>query len=143
MKNYTKKIILLFLVVALFGCSKDKFNNNNPYIPNRGFSVVVNLNLPSYSNLQFAGNAAYVNDLNAGIRGVIVFNTGGAFLAYDAACPNQFISSCSTLEINGIMAKCPCDDAEYNLFTGQSPGKEYPLKQYRVEVSGTLITIFN
>ena len=125
------------------GCDKENFSNNNPYLPNYSFSVDINTNLPTYSSLKFTGNAIKIYPPNGPSRGVIVFNTGGAFLAYDAACPNQVLSSCSTLELNGIMAKCPCDDAEYNLFTGQSPGLQYPLKQYRVEVSGTLITIYN
>ena len=138
-----KIFLFVFIAFSLVGCNKDKFNNNNPYIPNRGFSVVVNLNLPYYSQLQFAGNGKKVNDANASFRGVILFNTGSGFMAYDGACPNQALSTCSTLNINGIMAVCPCDSAEYNLFTGQSPGKEYPLKPYRVEVNGNLITIYN
>jgi nitrite reductase/ring-hydroxylating ferredoxin subunit len=47
------------------------------------------------------------------------------------------------MTLNGIMGVCPCDDAEYSLFTGLSQGKEYPLKAYRVEVNGNNLRIYN
>jgi hypothetical protein len=46
------------------------------------------------------------------------------------------------MTIKGINAVCPCDSKEYNLFTGQG-GLQYPLKQYRVEVIGNILRIFN
>lgn len=136
-----KFILLLFTICLLCGCEKENFNNRNPYIPNYGFSETINMSLPSYSQLQYPSNAIYYP--NAGARGVIIFNTGSGYVVFDAACPNQPISECSTMLISGIMAVCPCDDSEYNLFTGQSPGKEYPMKQYRVEQNGNVLKIFN
>jgi nitrite reductase/ring-hydroxylating ferredoxin subunit len=69
----------------------------------------LNMNLPSYSNLKFCRAMRYVP--NIGARGVIVFNTGSGYNAFDAACPNQAISTCSTMTINGINAVCGCDNA--------------------------------
>ena len=136
-----KFILLLFTICLLCGCEKENFNNRNPYIPNYGFSETINMSLPSYSQLQYPSNAIYYP--NAGARGVIIFNTGSGYVVFDAACPNLPISECSTMLISGIMAVCPCDDSEYNLFTGQSPGKEYPMKQYRVTQNGNVLNIFN
>jgi len=72
-------------------------------------------------------------------------NTGGGYKAFEASCPNQALSSCSVLQIDGILVKCPCDNVEYSLFTGDATTKvEYPLKQYRVEVlSATMIRVYN
>jgi nitrite reductase/ring-hydroxylating ferredoxin subunit len=131
-----KKYLFLFLIAIIFGCSKDSASNNNPYLPNYGFSTNINLNLPQYSQLQYPANAVYVSDAGIGIRGVFVFNTGSGYVAFDAACPNQALSSCSTMTINGIKAVCSCDGAEYSFFSGQSAGKQYPMKQYRVQQSG-------
>ncbi len=143
-KKEMKKLFLIAIIAFLtISCSKDKVNNENPYLPNYGFNVEINRSLPLYSSLQFPGNAVKVNITGAGNRGLIVINTGSGILAFDGACPNQDLTSCSTLTINGIMAICPCDNAEYNLYTGQSPGKPYPLKQYRTEVNGTIIRIYN
>ena len=132
--------ILLTIIIAL-SCDSDRINNKNPYIPNYNFEVVIDMNLPLYSQLQYPSNAIYIGQ--GGARGLIVFNTGSGYVAYDAACPNQNISSCSTLQIDGIMAICPCDDAQYNLFTGESPGLPYPLKNYRVNQSGSSLIIRN
>jgi nitrite reductase/ring-hydroxylating ferredoxin subunit len=138
-----KKLLYFLLLLPFFSCDDSGFNNNNPYLPNYRFSFDINTNLPSYSNLQFPSNSVKIFPSDGPSKGIIVFNTGSSFNAFDGGCPNQNLSSCSTLTINGIEAVCPCDDAEYNLFTGQSPGKEYPLKQYRVEVNGTSIRVYN
>ncbi|WP_144889645.1 Rieske (2Fe-2S) protein [Flavobacterium tiangeerense] len=136
-----KKIHLLFALIPLFfSCSDSGVNNNNPFVPNYTFSMDLNMNLPTYSNLKFVSNAVYVP--NIGARGVIVFNTGSGYNAFDAACPNQAISTCSTMTINGINAVCGCDNVTYSLFTGQS-NLQYPMKQYRVQVNGDILRVFN
>ena len=126
--------------MLFISCSNSDFNNKNPYIPNYSFTVDLNMNLPAYSNLKYASNAVFY--AGVGAKGIYVFNTGSGYNAFDAACPNQVISSCSTMTLKGINVVCPCDDTEYSLFTGQ--GKlQYPLKQYRVEVNGGVLRVFN
>jgi nitrite reductase/ring-hydroxylating ferredoxin subunit len=127
------KYILFTFLLVFMGCDKDNFNNNNPYLPNYSFAYNINMSLPQYSSLQFPSNAVYVNAGNTGIRGVFVFNTGGGYVAFDAACPNQALTSCSTMTLNGINVICPCDNVSYSLFSGQAQGMQYPMKQYRVE----------
>lgn len=136
-----KKIILLFLTtISFYSCSDNGFNNNNPYLPNYSFTVDINMDLPTYSNLKYVSNAVYYSGV--GIKGIFIFNTGSGYNAFDAACPNQAISNCSKMTLNGINLVCPCDNQEYSLFTGQ--GKlQYPLKQYRVEVIGNTLRVYN
>ncbi len=132
-----KKYILLFLLAPLLtGCNNDDNRNQNPYLPNYNFSIDINKELPLYADLNFTGNPVYINQAGIGINGIIVMNTGSGYTAFDAMCPNQNITSCSLLEIDGINAICPCDNVEYNLFTGLGAGVQYPLKAYRVEVLG-------
>ncbi|WP_291097077.1 MULTISPECIES: Rieske (2Fe-2S) protein [unclassified Flavobacterium] len=136
-----KKYFLLLIAIPLFfGCSTNNFNNNNPYLPNYTFTIDVNMNLPSYSNLQYPSNAVYYP--SQGVRGLFIFNTGSGYNAFDAACPNQALGACSTMTIKGINVVCPCDSKEYSLFTGQG-GLQYPLKQYRVEVNGNVLRVYN
>lgn len=140
----TKAVFLLFFIfIGLSSCSDTGFNNKNPYLPNYNFSFEINTNLPSYSNLQFAGNYVKIYPANGPSKGVIVFNTGSSYNAFDGGCPNQDLSSCSTLGVSGISAICPCDEASYNLYTGQASGQKYPLKPYRVEASGGNIRVYN
>ena len=139
MKN---SLFLLIVFPMLFGCDTNAPINNNPYLPNYAVNVDINLNLPQYSALKFVSNAVYIP--NEGVRGIIVFNTSGTtYNAFDAACPNQVLSSCSTMTIKGINALCTCDNAEYSLFSGQSKGAAYPLKQYRVTVNGNVLKVYN
>lgn len=131
----------MFVVFPLFySCNDTGFNNKNPYIPNYSFTINIDTNLPLYSNLKFVSNAVFIS--GQGARGVIVFNTGSGYNAFDAACPNQTLGACSTMTISGINAICPCDSKEYSLFTGQG-GLQYPLKQYRVEANGNMIRVYN
>ena len=139
-----KKYILIIITSLFFlGCSNNENSNKNPYLPNYSFSVDLNLNLPTYSTLKYASNAIYYS--GAGVSGIIVFNTGSGYNAFDAACPNQEAGSCAAMTIKGVNALCPCDKKEYNLFTGQATtAATYPMKQYRVQViSETLIRIYN
>jgi nitrite reductase/ring-hydroxylating ferredoxin subunit len=137
-----KHLLLLAILPFFFGCSNSGFNNNNPYLPNYTFTIDINMNLPAYSNLQYPSNAIYY--AGQGIRGVYVFNTGSGYNAFEAACPNQALSACSTMTLKGINVVCSCDNNEYSLFTGLSQGgSQYPLKQYRVEVNGTILRVYN
>lgn len=141
-----KFIVLLLSFPIVLSCNDSNFNNNNPYLPNYSFAVDINTNLPSFSNLKFPSNAVYTPE--AGIRGLIIFNTGSGYTAFDAACPNQSLSSCSTMSLKGINAFCSCDSAEYSLFSGQCigtkcEGKQYAMKQYRVEVNGNYLRVYN
>ena len=135
-----KLLLLLILFPVFLGCGDTGFNNKNPNLPNYTVAVDINMSLPAYSSLQYTSNAIYYP--NAGARGLIIFNTGSGYNAFDAACPNQALSSCSTMTIKGINALCPCDNVEYSLFTGLG-GLQYPLKQYRVELNGNMLRVYN
>ncbi|GAA3765028.1 hypothetical protein [Flavobacterium ginsengiterrae] len=136
-----KKIWLLILFVSvLFSCSDSERSNKNPFIPSYSVNLSVDTNLPAYSNLKYVSNAVIVP--NYGAKGIIIFNAGSGYNAFDAACPNQEISSCGAMTIDGINAVCSCDKTSYSLFTGLG-SKEYPLKQYKVQVNGTVIHVYN
>lgn len=145
-KIIMKKILILLAVFPLlFACDPGNINYKNPNLPNYPVNLSINMNLPQYSNLQFPSN--HIVDYSQGVAGIVVFNTGSSYAAYDLACPNQqWGTACSTgMTINGIEAHCNCDTAEspYNLFSGQSPGQQYPMKPYRVQMSGGNLIITN
>lgn len=138
-----KNCLILFSMFLLIGCSNSSFNNRNPFIPNYSFDIQINTDLPSFNQLTFTGSGQKIYDATLNANGIIVFNNGSTYVAYDGACPNQAASSCSSLTISGINAVCDCDSAQYNMFTGLATGKQYPLKPYRVEVTGNLIRVYN
>lgn len=136
-----KKICLLIIFVSvLLSCSDHERSNKNPYVPNYAVNLSVDMNLPAYSNLKFVSNGVIIP--NYGAKGIIIFNAGSGYNAFDAACPNQDVNSCNAMTIDGVNAVCSCDKTAYSLFTGLG-GKEYPLKQYKVQVTGTVIHVYN
>ncbi|MBF4514758.1 hypothetical protein IRZ71_00290 [Flavobacterium sp. ANB] len=137
------KKIWLFIVLTsvLLSCSDNNRSNSNPYIPNYSVNAYLNTSLPAYNSLTYISNPVFVS--NYGAKGLIVMKTGeGTYTAFDAACPNQALTSCTAMTIDGINAVCSCDKVSYNLFTGQG-GQEYPMKQYRVEYSGGVVHVYN
>ncbi|MGL2962901.1 hypothetical protein ACSVH2_03655 [Flavobacterium sp. RSB2_4_14] len=140
-----KKIFfMLFIIPFAISCDGGTVNNNNPNIPNYPVNLQINLNLPAYSNLQFPGNR--IIDFSQGARGIVVFNTGSGFVAYDLACPNIAFTVCTTpmtVPPGNINATCSCDNTVYSLYSGQSAGQPYPMKQYRVNQNGTNLIITN
>ena len=98
-------------------CGKETLERN-PYLVDVRFQREINLSLPLYNELNFVGGSILIPDL--GLNGVIVFNLNGSnYLAWEATCPNHFHENCSALSINGVLAKCGCEDFQYSLATGQ------------------------
>jgi nitrite reductase/ring-hydroxylating ferredoxin subunit len=100
------------------------------------------MNLPLYNSLQFPGN--HIVDMSQGAGGIVVFNTGIGFNAFDLACPNHSFGTNQTpMTVIGIETKCSYDNSTYSLYTGQGVGQPYPMKPYRVEVNGTVLYVTN
>lgn len=143
-----KKIVaLLYIIVLFISCSSDNVRYKNPYIPDYGFSINIDANLPLYSGLLSAVNPILITNENVGANGIIVMKISDTdYRAWEANCPNQYLSACSRMVINGVNAKCPCDEIEYSLFNGVGiDGQgEYTMKPYRVDILGkNLIRVSN
>jgi len=132
------------IVCVVFGCQVDPVQQN-PYLNNLPpFEFELNLDLPIYDNLRFAGGTLSLSQL--GLRGVHLYNLDGAqILAWEASCPNQRPSDCSDTIVKGIEAVCSCDDSIYSLITGQplSEGVEYGLVNYGIRRTGNLVLVYN
>lgn len=140
-----KTLSLLLLVFLMTNCSDSSNSYKNPYLPNYGFSTALNLNLPSYSGLRSPINPQFIPDNGNGVNLIVMKISDTDYRAWDAYCPNQSPSACSLMGLNGINAKCSCDDAEYSLFTGiGTAGEEYSMRPYRVEIiDQTNIRVYN
>ena len=140
-----KYIILIGFLVVL-GCSKTAVERN-PFLIENSFDQRINLALPAFDNLNYAGGSLYWP--NGGIRGLLIYNlNGNTILAWEASCPNHELKSCSTLQTDDLVsptASCACEDYQYSLATGQplSEGATYSLLFYKVQQSGTLVRIYN
>lgn len=137
-----KKIIVAFsIIITFFSCDSGSTRINNPNLPNYVVNESLTLSLPQYSQLQFVSNPVIIG---AGISGIVIMNTGTSYTAFDLACPNQQFGTCpSAMTLVGLNAYCECDETTYSLFTGLSQGQQYPMKQYRAELSNGVLYITN
>lgn len=141
------KILFACLVfISLCACTQDDdIRYNNPYLPDESFRLILNLSLPEYNNLNFPGNS--YSTYNYGINGVVVYNINNTqYTAFELSDPNHPLRNCSLLSVEGIIARCGCEDGNsYNILTGEisSGTGQYPLKPYRIRKSGNTLEIFN
>jgi len=145
-----KNIFICIFILLLFGnCKKDDGVQNGCVslsLPNYSFDTgsTINLNLPQYSGLQFAGNTLYVSGYS--VRGFYLYNSGSAIVAFEASDPAHGPNACSLMEISGIELSCQCDDGnKYQLLTGQQVAGDTGncLRAYRVERSGSVVRVYN
>ena len=141
-----KKYFSLVILFGLFACcSSDSKRNVNPFLPEYSFSYPIILTLPLFAPLTSNVNAMYINGQGVGVKGIIVLRVSATdFRAWEAACPNQYPTDCSTMKIVGLEAKCDCDNLKYSLFTGVGTTEaQYTMKPYQVEVNGGTVRVFN
>ncbi len=139
-------IILIFsLLITLKSCGNR--DDTVSCFPSRSISVVLNLNLPAYFDLQTVGGWIYVDEQSSGTRGLIVVRTTNGFKVYDRNAPHLCPDSETTLSVqSNIKVVCPKDGAEWILLTGQPtsianvPPKTY---LYSYNTSNNVLTIYN
>lgn len=144
-----KKIALLFcLTISLFSCDSDDnaVNRDNPFLFDPPINISLDLSLPEYNGLNFPGNNVIINQ--RGIKGVVVYNVNNdLYTAFELSDPNHIPNTCSRMDVNGILASCPCDTDEnsYDIVTGQhqTNAELFPMQAYRVEKAGNSIIITN
>lgn len=142
-----KKILVFsLLAVLLISCSgSDDGYRGNPNLANLNFSARLNLSLPEYNQLQYAGNS-YVT-YNYGVKGIVIYNINGSqFTAFELSDPNHPASDCSAMTVNGVIATCSCEDNAYNIITGEPATEDnlqYTMKPYRIQRSGNIIEVWN
>ncbi len=145
--GFKKKCLYGVMLFILIGCSNDALERN-PFLPAMRFSIPINLSLPQYDNLRFAGGAILLP--NYGHKGIIVFNlNGNSYLAWEASCPNHLPSDCSQTQITGVLAQCSCEDYQYSLATGQllnpaeGQSEIYSMVMYQAILRGNTLELSN
>ena len=140
------RLILIFVAFGIMSCSSGDKRQNNPNLLDVQFDIVLNLSLPQFSQLNFAGNAIFVGGPGIGNDGIIVVNTGSGFVAWDASDPNEMPSGCTRLQIDGFNASSTCQNPNsYSLITGQplEDGLPYALLNYQLSANQDTIRVFN
>jgi len=151
------KIAILFLLsifIASTSCGKYE-----DVIPDTCVNFDINLTYDVlFFDLSAAGNSVVVtsstNNWGAcasgfGNNGIIVYNSGDGYYAYDCTCPYCYKLGGQSIavEVDGIYAVCPECGTNYALPSYGTPTKagpgQYMLKNYRTQLSGNLLHVWN
>lgn len=140
MKNIIIAILFLFL---LGSCSSDDFFIESPYLPYAPVDIEINLNDPHFRILKEYEGAVFLDDGYSGVLGVVIFNSGAGYRAYEAACPNHAVRDCSTLQFDGNLLYCVCENVDFSMHSGNALNGGYRLREYSVQTYRNTLTIHN
>ena len=138
------------LLVISFGLLllSSKCNNQNqhpvPFVP---VDITIDMQLPSYSNLQGVGGWTY---LNGGSRGIIVYRKAiDEFVAFDRHAPSDPEGSCPIAlypdNQNFLQFIDSCNNAVFSLYDGSPVSNSiFGLRQYATQFNGNnLLRVYN
>ena len=140
------RTLLIFCFGVLLLSSKCNNQNQNP-VPFVPVDVTIDIQLPSYSNLQGVGGWTY---LNGGSRGIIVYRKGiDEFVAFDRHSPADISGTCHLPlypdSQNFLQLKDSCNNAVFSLYDGSPVSNSiYGLRQYATQFNGNnLLRVYN
>jgi len=135
-------IIPLLALGSLFtSCNKEQYP-----IPNVPVNIAINLDLPSYIQLQNPGGTVY---LNGGSRGIVLYRNFDEFVALDRHSTVNSTDPCAVVEINPdnqFELIDTCSGTTFSIMNGtvlSGPG-QWGLKRYDAYWDGLwTVTILN
>jgi Rieske Fe-S protein len=144
MYKSNSKIIKLSIItlsfILILGCRKD----DGDVIPDVYVNITINiLTDPEFVELKAPGNSEIVTHSSVGLtslgnndNGIIIYNAGDGFYAFDRTCTHDFPGESIAVELvdHGSTAKCPVCGSVYVLPSDGLPTLDgpaiYPLKNY-------------
>ena len=140
------RTLLIFCFGVLLLSSKCNNQNQHP-VPFVPVDVTIDIQLPSYSDLQGVGGWTY---LNGGSRGIIVYRKGiDEFVAFDRHSPADISGTCPLPlypdSQNFLQLKDSCNNAVFSLYDGSPVSNSiYGLRQYATQFNGNnLLRVYN
>ena len=140
-----KQLLVICLGLLLLS---SKCNNQNqhpvPFVP---VDITIDIQLPSYSNLQGVGGWTH---LNGGSRGIIVYRKAiDEFVAFDRHAPSDPEGSCPIAlypdDQNFLQLIDSCNNAVFSLYDGSPVSNSiFGLRQYATQFNGNnLLRVYN
>lgn len=117
-------------------------------IPNVYVNVRIDIDLSEYWALKNPQGHVILKNEGYNHNGIIVFCTGeNEYKAYDCTCPYQVPKNCKVQIADNsiIQVSCPCCKSRFDLYYGNKTSgvAEYPLKEYNVTASNSILIISN
>jgi nitrite reductase/ring-hydroxylating ferredoxin subunit len=145
-------LLILVIAIALISCTKEK----NNVVPDVYVNFTLDLSDPEFINLTSIGSDtvnAQTNNWGSGAagfdgNGIIVYNGGDDFYAYDRTCPHDYaVNGLSVkVKIDFTIAVCPKCGTTYSLSASGTPASgvgRYPLKNYNTNFDGRFVRVWN
>ena len=140
------KQLLIFCLGFLLLSAKCNNQNQHP-VPFVPVDITIDIQLPSYSNLQGVGGWTY---LNGGSRGIIVYRKAiDEFVAFDRHAPSDPEGSCPIAlypdDQNFLQLIDSCNNAVFSLYDGSPVSNSiFGLRQYATQFNGNnLLRVYN
>ncbi len=140
------KLIIFLGLFVFFGISCKKNNSQHP-VPFVKTDFVIDISLPSYSELQNVGGYTFAN---GGSRGIIIYRKSqDEFVAWDRQSPNDPNGTCGTPLTpntdNFLQLDDACSEGTYSLYDGAPlSNSEFGLRQYSTSFySANQLRIYN
>lgn len=130
------------LLLLFAACDKEEKGN----VPEVDVDIYIDVNKPSYSDLQTTGGWVYIT---GGSKGIIVYRRSSQkFKAYDRHCTYRPSKNCGRAKVDSsdIKIHCrSCSGSEYSIMDGsvlKGPASQ-PLKPYGTSFDGNTLHIYN
>lgn len=132
-----KFLFVFFIILSLITCESDK----GDIIPDTPVNFSIYITDPQFYGIGIPGNSILVKNTDIGTQylgynnnGIIIYNAGNEFYAFDATCTFNVASGTAVELNNSSFATCPvCQSnfvfASYGAPTMESVA-EFPLKEY-------------
>ncbi len=138
MKHIRNFLFLSFVLALITGCGDEQNPSKIPYVL---VDEDINLKNLLYQDLEKDGGYIY---FNAGYKGLIIYNNGGTFKAFERACTYDPASDCVPLEVDdsGLFIIHTCCGSNFD-FNGNPLGgpATFPLLQYSTYINGDYLLI--
>lgn len=108
------RVATVFAFFLMFFSCSDAVRDD---FPRRSFVGYFDLSYAEYSQSVFTARRDMMNDL-VGVNGIVVYNSGGTYYAFDLMCPHEKSTGCNLtvdLEEDPSIAVCSCCGSKYLL----------------------------
>ena len=127
MKRFIFPLLFILFTIPFESCGdavRDEF-------PKSQFVGYFNLNYPEYSESVFTA-ARDMDGRRVGVNGLVIYNAGANYYAFDLMCPHEKKVSCSVkvdIENDPSVAECECCGSQFLIASPYGEVIEGPAKQ--------------
>ena len=140
-------IALLMLVFAITFPLVSCVEEEPKIVPDVYVNFTINLELPQFIARKSVNNSVLIAREGYADNGVIIYRySPDEYLAFDATCPQHIEDNRAvTLDDAGTAGTATCSkcSTKYFFFNFGQASSGYPLKRYRVALSGSYLTVSN